>query len=157
MRRTGNPPQSGSGQKLRFRAAQRPCVIVRSTPVSRPSKGGPAWLLSAKSGCEQSQQGSPLFDDLVGGREQRRRHCKTERSSGSQIQDQFKPCRLLDRQIGRLLALEDTADIASNLAVRLGMGDAIARQAAGSDELAPRKDGGNRVAARERRDLLIPG
>ena len=34
-------------QKLRFRAAQRPCVIVRSTPVSRPSKGGPAWLLSA--------------------------------------------------------------------------------------------------------------
>src|SRR5580704_3771401 len=37
------------GQKLRFRVARHPCVIVRSTPVSRPSKGGPAWLLSVKS------------------------------------------------------------------------------------------------------------
>src|ERR1700693_6035070 len=40
---------SPMGQKLRFRAARHPCVIVRSTPVSRPSKGGPAWLLSARS------------------------------------------------------------------------------------------------------------
>jgi hypothetical protein len=32
------------GQKLRFRAARHPCVIVRSTPVSRPSKRRPAWL-----------------------------------------------------------------------------------------------------------------
>jgi NADPH2:quinone reductase len=31
------PLMSESGQKLRFRAAQRPCVIVRSTPVSRPT------------------------------------------------------------------------------------------------------------------------
>ena len=49
------PLISEMGQKLRFRAAQRPCVIVRSTPVSRPSKGGPAWLFRANR-PEQVQQ-----------------------------------------------------------------------------------------------------
>src|SRR5712691_1893353 len=34
----------------------------------------PAPPLGARSGCEQLQQGSPLFDHLVGEREQRRRH-----------------------------------------------------------------------------------
>ena len=32
----------------------------------------------AKSGCEQSQQNSPLFDHLVGARKQLRRHGKAE-------------------------------------------------------------------------------
>ena len=55
--RCGNrePRMAEMGQKPRFRAAQRPCVIVRSTPVSRPSKGGPAWLLSATTRREQVQ------------------------------------------------------------------------------------------------------
>jgi hypothetical protein len=49
-----------AGQKLRFKAAQRPFVIVRSTLVSRPSKSGPAWLLSAISRlmqCSEKAQG----------------------------------------------------------------------------------------------------
>jgi hypothetical protein len=47
---------SATGQKPRFRAARHPCVIVRSTPASGPSKGGPAGLLSAKSRREKVQQ-----------------------------------------------------------------------------------------------------
>jgi Uncharacterised nucleotidyltransferase len=40
---------TGLGQKLRFRTAQRPCVIVRSTPVSRPSDPAVRRLFSAGS------------------------------------------------------------------------------------------------------------
>jgi hypothetical protein len=58
------------GQKLWFRAARHPCVIVRSTPVSRPSKGGPAWLFRAITGPEQVQQiawaNAHLFDHIIG-------------------------------------------------------------------------------------------
>jgi hypothetical protein len=39
--------------------------------------------LRATSGCEQSQQRSPLFDHLVGRGEQRRRHFKAERLRGA--------------------------------------------------------------------------
>jgi hypothetical protein len=42
-------------------------------------------LVSARSGCEQSQQTNSLFDYLVGAREQRRRDFEAERLRGLQI------------------------------------------------------------------------
>jgi hypothetical protein len=41
-----------------------------------------------------------LFDNLVGGREQRRRHRQAKRPCSLEVDGQFEFCRLLDRQIG---------------------------------------------------------
>src|SRR6516164_5423183 len=49
----------------------------------------------AKSGCEQSQQGSPLFDNLVGPREQHRlicdRHWNQAKASSSSLASRRSP------------------------------------------------------------------
>src|SRR5215468_557970 len=42
---------------------------------------------------------TPSFDHLVGAREQRIRHGKTERPCGRQVDDQIELGRLLDREI----------------------------------------------------------
>src|SRR5260370_19953886 len=58
-----------------------------------------------------AQQNPCLFDQLVSAGEQRRRHGEPERLRGLEIDDQLDLRDLLDRQIGRLLALEYSAGI----------------------------------------------
>src|SRR5262249_6475703 len=58
-----------------------------------------------------SQQHSCSFDHLIGAGEHRR-HLKTERLRGLQIDHQLVLVRRLHRQVGWLFALEDAADIA---------------------------------------------
>ena len=53
------------------------------------------------------------FDDLVGAAEQRNWYGEAERSRGLEVEEELDFCRLLDRQVGRLLALEDAARVAS--------------------------------------------
>ena len=52
-----------------------------------------------------------LFDHLVDGGEQRRRHSETEDASGLDVDDQLEFGCLHHRQVGRFLALEDAADV----------------------------------------------
>src|SRR6516162_7634546 len=81
-----------------------------------------------------------LFNDLVGAREQRRWHVESERPRGFQVDHHLELGRLHDWQIGRLLALEDSARVYSDLAIAISKAHTVTDQAAARDELALRVD-----------------
>ena len=61
---------------------------------------------------------SCLFDHLVGAAEQRERKREAERLGGIEVDDQLDFGGLLDRQVGRLLALENAAGVDAGAMVR---------------------------------------
>ena len=75
------------------------------------------------------------------------RHGQAQRLRGLEIDDQFELGRLHDRQIGRLGAIENPADIDADLAKRVGKSGAVADQAAGNDIFALRIDRRNACRA----------
>jgi hypothetical protein len=58
-----------------------------------------------------------LFDDFVGGGEQRRRQGNAKHPRGLGVDDQLELGRLHDRKVRRLGALEDATDVDAELAV----------------------------------------
>ena len=76
------------------------------------------YLRCVRSGCGQSQQGSPLFDHLVGAGEHGHRHVEAERLRGLQIQEAFNFGGLLNRQIGWLVALENSSGVSADQTIR---------------------------------------
>ena len=77
---------------------------------------------------------SQLFDHLIGNVQQTKWHSEPKRFGGLEIDDQLEPGRLQDRQVGRLLAFEDSADIGADLRIDLPGNDSVADQAAGRSE-----------------------
>src|SRR5262249_25143760 len=67
-----------------------PSTSVRMSLRSRHNRCVPPHPSRATSGCEQSQQGSRLFDHLVGTGEQVRRHVEAEQSRRLQVDDELK-------------------------------------------------------------------
>ena len=63
------------------------------------------------------QQKASLFNHLVGTHEQRHRHVEAERFGGLEVDDQLELRRLLDWQIGGLLALENPAGVVADQAL----------------------------------------
>src|SRR6516165_6532641 len=97
-----------------------------------------------------------LLNHLVGARRQPGRHVKAERLGGSQVDHELESRRLIDRQVGGLLALENPRDVESGAAIAVWNVVAIAHQPARRDIFAVgvhRRDG---VTCRQRDDLLPP-
>src|SRR5262252_4688461 len=76
-----------------------------------------------------------LFDHLVGAGEQRWRNGKAKSLSGLEIDDQLNFGALLDRQVGRFLALENPAGIPANQVPRAREIPSIGNQPTGRGEL----------------------
>src|SRR6266545_5058554 len=101
-------------------------------------------------------RGRELLEHLVGAAEQRERHGEAQRPGGLEVDEQLDLGRLLHRQVGRLVALENPAAVDTDLTVRVRQTAAIAHQAAGGGKLAVLEDRGHRVADRQCGELLAP-
>jgi len=75
-----------------------------------PAFGGFETHSICRSDSKASNEIAPPYH-LVGAAEERDRHIDAKCFGGFEIQNQFDPKRLLDRQIGWLLALENATGI----------------------------------------------
>jgi hypothetical protein len=97
-----------------------------------------------------------LFDHPVGKREQLVGNGQAERLRGLEVDDQLELGRLVDRQICRLLALENPRGMDAGAAIAVREAISIAHEAACPGHLAIDIDGRNCVSCSESRDLFAP-
>src|ERR1044071_3859669 len=78
----------------------------------------------------------PSFDHLGGLGQNRLRDSEAQRLRGLEVDDEIEFRRLLDWKIGRLLALQDAADVDARLTIHVQEVGPVANQAARQDEVA---------------------
>src|SRR5213080_3051784 len=98
--------------------ASRPLSPV-ATQHSLPSRSYPLLGPDLHRLDRTSLRLAHLFNHLVGASKHGRRQVEAKRLGGLEIDDQLILGRRLYRQVGRLLALEDTIDVASGASERV--------------------------------------
>src|SRR6266542_2350895 len=121
-------------------------------PCSSGFARTPAWHVDAPRGPY-----TPSFDHLVWQCEQLVGNFEAECFSGLQVDHQLELCRQQNRQITRLLALEDAASVDTGEAICIVYARSVAHQAACSDPLAQDVDRGNSMSGRQRGNLFPLG
>jgi hypothetical protein len=86
---------------------------TRPSMSAMPSIATKAVRGSETSRCAISGHWPASVDHLVGTQKERFRDRQAERLGGFEINDKLELCRVLHRQVGRLLALEDAIDRAT--------------------------------------------
>jgi hypothetical protein len=81
----------------------------------QPRKKTPAWVRERRTRREQQS-----FNRLVEAREQHRRNVEPQRLRGLEIDHKLELGRLLNRQVGGLLPLEDAIDVTGRLPALVG-------------------------------------
>src|SRR5262249_37796772 len=99
----------------------------------------------------------PLFDHLVDGGKQRRRHSETEDAGGLDVDDQLKFGCLHHWQVSRFFALEDAAGIVADLTKSVFNIGSVTHQSAGLGNLTVAGYHGNHVARRQGSELHASG
>src|SRR6476660_10014178 len=97
-----------------------------------------------------------LFDHLIGTGEQRGRHFEAKRLRGFEIDHQLEFGWLLDRQVGRLGALENFSGVLASLAICSANVGSVAHQTTGGDELTREVNRRDCVARRQCYELKAP-
>jgi hypothetical protein len=113
--------------------------------------------LSAITGCEQSQQTAQLFDHLVGRNLQRERNRQAERLGSLEVYDELELGGLRDRQVARLLSLENPPGVDADLTISIGNTRPVAHETTRHGELASGIARRQRMASRPRDDLVAIG
>src|SRR6266700_2502086 len=103
-----------------------------------------------------SPHGDPAasFYHLISAGEERGRHGEAEGLGGLEIDEQLDLRRLLDRQLGRLIAVEDFPGVDADQTVIFSFAASITDQATGPGEEAILGDHGHRVTERQCADLF---
>jgi hypothetical protein len=106
----------GSGSKCEELALS----ICRPIYLRKPTLLG---AVGTAEKCQEAtyapQQTEPLFDHLVGEREQRGWHFEAERFRGLEVDHQLELGRLHNWQVGWLLAFENATDVDADLTERI--------------------------------------
>src|ERR1700746_2408397 len=91
---------------------------------------------------------------LISGRQQRFRDDEVERLGGSEVDDKFVLGCLLDRQIGRLLSIEDAINVSGRAPAVVNHVRPVGDQTPGGDELALGEHRRQFVPSRKRYDQV---
>src|SRR5665811_1283072 len=105
------------------------------TPIA--DKHGCGWNVRyVPIATDAPQQTASLFDHLIGATDQCERDCEAQRLRYFKIDDHLDFRRPLDRQVARLLAIENPTSIDTRCTVRVRKTASVAHQAAGRGERA---------------------
>ena len=102
----------------------------------------------------QKQTLARLLDNLVGGAEHRLRYGQVKRFRGFEVDGEIDFRGLLHRQVGWILAVEDSTSIDADEAIGVGKIRSVAHQPAERDKLAQCMDRRHTKACRERSKLI---
>src|SRR5437879_3888924 len=116
-----------------------PVATQHSLPSGRYSLLGPDFHRLDRTSLRLAH----LLDHLVGHGEHPRRDSEAECLGGGQVDHELELDRLHDRQVGRLLALENPPSVDADLAIGIGKAGPVAHQAAGFGKLAQKIDCGH--------------
>src|ERR1700730_5731093 len=146
----------GSGSVIAAALADEPSDERWCLAPTEPSAvRHPPWLIM--SGCVDPFRtlDEPLFDHLIGGREEGRRHGEAKGLGGPEIDDELEVSRLLNRKIGRLCSFETLPDVDTNLAIDRGEARPVTDKAACCGKFLPlidRRNGVTRLQCHEQQN-----